>query len=98
MACYNPKPAYLMTVELHDKTTGELKLSKQLFFIKKSQINEFHENITMIPCGKCIGCRLDKANDWATRCTAEAKQWKTNCFITLTTTMTLRKERKNVQE
>ena len=38
----------------------------------------------MIPCGKCIGCRLDKANDWATRCTAEAKQWKTNCFITLT--------------
>lgn len=37
-----------------------------------------------LPCGKCIGCRLDHANDWATRCWCEAKSWENNCFITLT--------------
>ena len=37
-----------------------------------------------IPCGRCIGCRLDHANDWATRCALEAKNWKHNIFVTLT--------------
>ena len=37
-----------------------------------------------IPCGKCIGCKLDHANDWATRCWCEMQSWKNNCFITLT--------------
>lgn len=37
-----------------------------------------------VPCGKCIGCLLDKANDFATRCWCETKGWKNNCFITLT--------------
>lgn len=37
-----------------------------------------------IPCGKCIGCRLAKSNDWATRCSLEANQWDNNWFLTLT--------------
>lgn len=37
-----------------------------------------------IPCGKCIGCKLDHANDWATRCWCEMQSWKNNCFVTLT--------------
>ncbi len=37
-----------------------------------------------VPCGKCIGCLLDKANDWATRCYCEIQGWEDNCFITLT--------------
>lgn len=37
-----------------------------------------------LPCGKCIGCRLDKAKDWAVRCMHEASLHKQNCFITLT--------------
>lgn len=37
-----------------------------------------------IPCGRCTGCRLDKARQWATRCLHEAKLYEENCFLTLT--------------
>lgn len=37
-----------------------------------------------IPCGRCVGCRLAKARDWATRMTHEAKLHQDNAFVTLT--------------
>lgn len=37
-----------------------------------------------IPCGKCIGCRLDYSRQWADRCMLEAKQHEHNYFLTLT--------------
>lgn len=37
-----------------------------------------------VPCGQCIGCRLERSRDWAVRCVHEAKLYKENCFITLT--------------
>lgn len=37
-----------------------------------------------IPCGQCIGCRLDRSRQWALRCTFEASLYERNCFITLT--------------
>lgn len=37
-----------------------------------------------IPCGQCIGCRLDYSNQWASRCLLEMQNHKENCFITLT--------------
>lgn len=37
-----------------------------------------------LPCGNCIGCRLQRANEWATRCTHEASLHSENCFLTLT--------------
>lgn len=37
-----------------------------------------------LPCGQCIGCRLDWAGDWAARCEKESKLYALNCFITLT--------------
>lgn len=40
--------------------------------------------VLKIPCGKCIGCRLDYANSWSTRLYLERKQWQKACFITLT--------------
>lgn len=41
-------------------------------------------NALLLPCGHCLGCRLDKANDWAIRCVHEAKLYTHNCFLTLT--------------
>ncbi len=40
--------------------------------------------IVPIPCGKCIGCRLEKARQWAVRCYHESQMYEQNCFITLT--------------
>lgn len=37
-----------------------------------------------LPCGQCIGCRVQKAKEWALRCVHEASLHEENCFITLT--------------
>lgn len=37
-----------------------------------------------LACGRCHGCRLEKARQWAVRCTHEASLHLENCFITLT--------------
>lgn len=37
-----------------------------------------------IPCGQCIGCRLERSRQWAIRCVHESKLYENNCFITLT--------------
>jgi ferredoxin-thioredoxin reductase catalytic subunit len=40
--------------------------------------------IVNVPCGRCMGCRLDRARDWSLRCIHEAQMHEENCFITLT--------------
>ena len=37
-----------------------------------------------LPCGKCRGCRVDYASDWAQRCYHESLMHDENCFLTLT--------------
>ena len=37
-----------------------------------------------IPCGQCVGCRLKRSQDWATRCMLESKSHKYNYFLTFT--------------
>lgn len=37
-----------------------------------------------IPCGQCLGCRLEYSRQWAIRCQHEMKFHKENCFITIT--------------
>lgn len=37
-----------------------------------------------VPCGQCVGCRLERSRQWAMRCLHEASLHKQNCFITLT--------------
>jgi hypothetical protein len=40
--------------------------------------------ILKIPCGRCIGCRLEYSRQWAMRCHHEASLHTFNSFITLT--------------
>lgn len=37
-----------------------------------------------LPCNTCVGCRLERARQWAMRCMDEASMHKENSFITLT--------------
>lgn len=37
-----------------------------------------------VPCGQCVGCRLERSRQWAIRCMHEAATHENNCFITLT--------------
>lgn len=38
----------------------------------------------VVPCGQCVGCRLERSRVWAVRCMHEASLYDNNCFITLT--------------
>lgn len=44
----------------------------------------FADRPMVIPCGQCIGCRLERSRVWALRCVHEAKLYDDNAFITLT--------------
>lgn len=54
--------------------------SGALFFWHKAGTDES----LLIPCGQCVGCRLERSRQWAVRCMNEASMHAENCFITLT--------------
>ncbi len=37
-----------------------------------------------VACGQCMGCRIDKSQEWAARIVHEAQMHQANCFVTLT--------------
>lgn len=37
-----------------------------------------------VPCGQCVGCRLERSRQWAMRCMHEASLYDQNTFLTLT--------------
>lgn len=37
-----------------------------------------------LPCGQCVGCRLERSRQWAMRCVHEASLYSRNAFVTLT--------------
>ncbi len=37
-----------------------------------------------LPCGNCVGCKLDRSSEWAARCVHEAGLHTQNSYITLT--------------
>nr|WEW54488.1 MAG: replication initiation protein [Microvirus Sku122] len=41
-------------------------------------------NVKIIPCGKCVACKLTKSNEWKNRMLIESYCWKHTYFITLT--------------
>lgn len=38
----------------------------------------------IVPCGRCVGCRVARARDWSTRMIHESKLQPENSFVTLT--------------
>ena len=80
MTCYNPTTIYLRKSfpinkpdedTLHELNTPKFSYRKNYYEVK-------------VPCGKCEGCKLDHANEWATRIFCEMKYHKEACFVTLT--------------
>lgn len=37
-----------------------------------------------LPCGQCLGCRVQRSADWALRCVHESQLHEANAFVTLT--------------
>lgn len=74
MACYSPLHGYKGPVNEN---------GKRPIVFRRPQ-GEGADERQEVPCGKCIGCRLKYAKDWAVRCMHEAATHQENCFITLT--------------
>lgn len=51
---------------------------------KSIQASGRYRRVQIIPCGKCIGCRLEYSKQWATKGILEAEQFKDNWFLTIT--------------
>lgn len=44
----------------------------------------YTDKAVSVPCGQCIGCRLEASRQWAVRCLHEAELHEDNCFLTMT--------------
>lgn len=73
MTCYSPLHAYEGKLKENGKIDIAWKLSDSCEGIKLD-----------LPCGKCVGCRLERSRQWALRCVHEASLHERNCFVTLT--------------
>lgn len=79
LTCFHPITVYQ---KAYRTLTDNLVIQKHENTIK---FHEIKDGIKIeIPCGHCLGCRLDHASIWATRIANEAECWKNNCFVTLT--------------
>ena len=74
MACYHPLRGY------RSKSLSENGKRSIVFSAKQGYV----DLPVSVPCGQCIGCRLERSRQWAMRCTHESTLYEDNCFITLT--------------
>lgn len=75
MPCYHPLPAW--RGRRVNSATGRRPVA---FRLQDGYVDRALE----LPCGRCVGCVQDRANEWALRCEHEAKTWSSNWFVTLT--------------
>ena len=75
MVCYHPIRCY--RVKSGRTANGKWPITFNLS-------NGYSDMPVDIPCGQCIGCRLERSRQWAVRCMHEATLYTDNCFLTLT--------------
>lgn len=73
MPCYSPLHAYKGKSNEADKIRITFRRS-----------DSWRGEKLDLPCGQCIGCRLERSRQWAIRCMHEASLYSDNSFITLT--------------
>lgn len=70
MACFHPLKAFWRSASRDAITFDVNKSATKISF--------------QLPCGRCIGCRMEKARQWGLRCMNEAKCWPSNYYVTMT--------------
>lgn len=79
MSCYRPLVGIPDGFTENGKVHYAIKGNLDLPFVRKE-----HPDAVLIPCGKCIGCRLDYSRSWADRMMLELETAKKAIFVTLT--------------
>lgn len=86
MSCYRPNLLQPLGIP---KSSDDPSKQKYVFlpYEKASQdmlVNSEAYGLIKIPCGKCLGCRLDYSRAWADRMMLELETEKKGIFVTLT--------------
>lgn len=85
MPCYHPLQASFFTNASGKKVLSfNSELAAQASRAFKAGREFKSDSILSLPCGQCMGCRLERSRQWAVRCMHEASLHEDNCFITLT--------------
>lgn len=99
MACYHPLKGFKIGInektgkpqyKIVPYTTDHIELNSngvwQPMFDSwlSDGARDWKQEFVQIPCGQCIGCRLDYSREWANRCVMELGYHKESWFITLT--------------
>ncbi|UDN67761.1 replication initiator protein [robinz microvirus RP_110] len=74
MPCYCPIKAWY---------SGDLTESGKREIVFKRERSKFGHSLDL-PCGRCVGCRLERSRQWAVRCMHEKKMHDRSAFVTLT--------------
>lgn len=74
MACFSPLKGYY-------SATKNKSGKRSVVFSRSGALVDMPVEL---PCGQCIGCRLERSRQWAMRCVHEASLHPDNIFITLT--------------
>ncbi len=80
MSCYHPQTAVVLGVDLK---TGK----KALKFLGENVVASLlypGKEVIQLPCGQCVGCRIDRSRQWANRCMLELQYHDSAYFVTLT--------------
>ena len=82
MTCTNPKILYIR--DRHPINFMEWTHQQRSNYNKATFKSKEKYIAIEIPCGHCLGCKLDRANEWATRITLETQYYTQCCMVTLT--------------
>lgn len=74
MVCYRP---------IHGYMSRSPNRNGKYYFTTRLKEGD-NSNKMAIPCGQCIGCKIQKAKSWTGRIVHEASLYDDNCFVTLT--------------
>ena len=84
MSCYHP--LLYNRSDLLNPETGKFQGYVSRWIPPEERIYDGHYTYIDIPCGKCIGCRLEYAQNWANRMSLEASLWPSDRIFFLTMT------------
>ena len=85
MPCYTPLKAYRSADELTSGGKRAIKFKLEARTVDKKGAENFGTlSELFLPCGQCIGCRLERSRQWAIRCLHESELHEQNSFLTLT--------------
>lgn len=87
MPCYHPLQAFKYFDKKHSVSGNPLVrvYGSRLPPVDADRV--FHAGrgeYFMVPCGQCIGCRLERSRQWANRCMLELEYHDSAYFVTLT--------------